>query len=108
VTVCRIAESRPALDGVRNAERPERRLERRAQALERRHDHRDRLRRDAVADQAQDLLADELERAPRAGSLEPADGAFQLRRLGNGRVREERPLEMGEGGRPELGRARPQ
>ena len=81
------------LDGVRDAERAEGGLERRLEAVDRRADDADPLGRRAAADQLEDLVADELERAARAGALEEADRALDRRR-GRRRVGEERPLDV--------------
>ena len=62
-----------------NAERAERGLERRAPALDARTDDPDALRRRSRAHEREQLLADELERAARAGALEEADGAVDRR-----------------------------
>src|SRR5205085_10521009 len=76
----RLAEPQPALDRERHAERRERRVERGAPAVERRADDRDLVRRRAVAQQAEDLVREELERAANARALEEAQRAVQLRR----------------------------
>ena len=74
----RRAEARARLDGVGHAECPEHRLERRAPAVERRRDERDLLGRCAAADQLEQLVADELQRAAGARALEEANGAVEL------------------------------
>ncbi len=71
------------------------------------HDDPDPLRRRSRAQQREQLLADELERAARTGALEEADRAVardRRRRL----VAEQRALEMRERGMRELGPARRQ
>ena len=97
-------EAQPRLDRERDAERRERRLERCPPALDRRDDDRDRLGRRAVAQQTEQLVADELDRAPGPGALEEADGAADRRRLGGGGL-EERALEVRERRRRVLRRA---
>ena len=87
-------QARPRLDRDGNAERAECRLDRRARALERRADDRDLLRGDAVADELEHGLGDELERGATAGSLEEAHRAVERRRRGG--VVEEVALEMSE------------
>ena len=52
------------------------------------------------AEQVEDLLADELERAARAGRLEEANRPVERRRIGRRPGREERPLEMRERAAP--------
>ena len=59
------------------------------------HDDADALRRRAGAEQREELLADELERAARPRALEEADGAVERPRVA-ARVGEQRALEMGE------------
>ena len=80
---------------IRHAERAERRLERRAPAVDAREDDADALRRDAAAQQREQLLADELERAARAGTFEEANRAVYRHRLRR-HVGEQRSLEMRE------------
>src|SRR5262249_61169350 len=72
VTHGRRAEPAPRLERVRDAEACERRLERRAEALGRWDDERDALRRDALAEEREHFLRDELERVARSGALEEA------------------------------------
>src|SRR5581483_6599847 len=91
---CR-AEARTRLEGVRDAEAAEHRLERRPPFGERRRHERDPLRRDAAADEGDELVRDELERAAAPGSLEEADGSVELRGRRRGLL-EERPLEVRE------------
>ena len=88
----------PLLERVRDTERAEDGLERRAPALERIADDRDRVGRGAAADQLEELLGHELERAARARSLEEADRPLEVRRL-VARLLEERALEVRERGR---------
>jgi phage shock protein A len=71
----RRAQPAPRLERVGDAEAREHRLERRAEALRRRHEERDLLGRNALAHERQDFLRDELERVARARPLEEADGA---------------------------------
>ena len=104
----RAASSRAGLrrlDRVRHPERAEHRLERRAPALERRRDQRDPLGRRAAADELEQLLADQLERAARAGAFEEADGAVELG-AATPALDEQRALEMRERRMRVLGRAR--
>src|SRR5262249_3580093 len=91
----RRAEPPPRLERVRDAEAGERRLERRAEAPGRRDDERAALRRDALAQEHEHFLRDELERVARAGALEEADGS---RRRGPrlGSALEQRALEVDE------------
>ena len=93
MTERRLREPHLAVDRVRNAERAERGLERRAPALDARADDPDRLRRRPGAQQREQLLADQLQRAARTRALEEADGAVERnrrRRL----VAEQRTLEV--------------
>src|SRR5205823_3195637 len=99
----RPVEPQPALEAEGNAERAEPRLDRRPPAVGRRADDRDLVERGPGAGKGQDLGADELERAARAGALEEADGALERRRLER-RVAEERALEMEERRRAPGGR----
>ena len=96
----RRAERRPPLERHRNSERGERCRERQAHALHRCTNDPDLLGRGAAADEPEHLLADELVGAACARALQPADRALQ----GNSprRVREERPLEVGQVRRQEL------
>src|SRR5918994_604627 len=82
------------IDRVGDTESPERGLDRAPPALERRHDDADFSRRGSGAEELENLLADELERASRTRAIEEADGTLDPR----GRVdpaAEERPLEVG-------------
>ena len=92
----RLREAHLAVDRIRDAERPERRLERSAQARSTLGQMTPiALGRRAGAQEREQLLADELERTARAGGLEEADRAVDrdgLVRL----VGEERALEMRE------------
>ena len=108
MTEGRLPEAQAAFEGVGNAHRAERRLERRAHALERRAHDRDRLGRRPVAEEAKDLVGDELERAAASRALEEADRPFEGRRLLRTRVCEERPLQVREGGVGDLGVGRRQ
>ena len=81
---------------VRDAERAERGLERRAQAVDARADDADALRRRAAAEQREQLLADELERAARARALEEANRAVDRHAARGDSSAEERALEMRE------------
>ena len=97
----RVAERRlpqpdAALDRVGHARCGEHGLERRPQPVDRRADERDGLRRGAVAQEAEHLGRDELERAARARRFQEANGAFERRRIDARTVREDRPLEMRE------------
>jgi hypothetical protein len=93
-----LAQPKRRLERVGHPERAERGLDRRAPALRRGADERDLLRCEAAADQCEDLLGDELDRAPRSGALQEADRSLERRRRA-GRVDEERPLEIRERGR---------
>ena len=93
----RLAEPRRALGRVRDAEPGERRLERRAPALERWRDDRDVSRVRAAADELEDLLAHELEHAARTRCLEEAHRSLEGR-SGRVTVDEQPPLEMRERG----------
>ena len=93
MTERRLREPHLAVDRVRDTEGGERGLQRRAAALDARADDPDRLRRNPRAQQREQLLADQLERAAGARAFEEADGAVQRhgrRRL----VAEQRALEM--------------
>src|SRR5207247_6513272 len=107
LAVRRPVEPRVALECIRNAERPERSLERRLPALERGADDADLLRCHAGADQRKQFVADELECAALARALEEANCAFDLGRVGHG-LGEERALEMRERRLRELGERRRQ
>ena len=87
----------PRLDGDRDAERAERRLERRPRTVERRADDRDLLGPGAVPYELEHGLGDELEGGPATGTLEEANRAVERgrRRV----VVEEVALEVGEPGR---------
>ena len=89
----RLAEPRRALDRVRDAEPGERRLERRAPALQRGCDDRDVSGIRAAADQLEDLLAHELEHAASTRRLEKAHGPLEGR-SGRVTVDEQPALEM--------------
>src|SRR5262249_56686243 len=78
----------------REAEAGDGRLERRAEALGGWDDERDAPRRDALAEEREHFLRDELERVARSGALEEADGARRRGPL-RGSALEQRPLEMG-------------
>ena len=84
------------VERVGNAERTEGRLQGRAQALDRRADDQDLLRRRAGAEELEDLVGDQLERGAGAGALEQADRALGRRRRRR-RILEQSPLEVGEG-----------
>ena len=77
----RRAERRPTLERQRHAERGERRLERDANRVQRRADHRDLVRGDPGTDRAQRLLGHELERPAGSRSFEEADGTVERRAL---------------------------
>ncbi len=96
----RRAERRPRLERHRHAERGERRREREPHALDRRADDADRLRRRSAPDERQRLFGDELEGAPGARALEPANRPVERRP--SRRVREEGALQVGEVRRQEL------
>ena len=91
----RLREAQLAVDGVRDAERAEHRLEGAADPVVTRHDDADPLRRHAAAGEREHLLAHQLERPAAPGTLEEADHAVERRRISR-LVREERPLEMRE------------
>src|SRR5581483_2999460 len=93
----RLRDAHLAVDRVRHAERAERRLERRAQAVDARTDDADALGRGPRAQQLEQLLADELERTARTSTLEEAHRTVERDRLAL-HVGEERPLEPGERG----------
>ena len=67
----------PCLDRDRDAERAERRLDRRTRAIERRADDRDLLGRGAAPYELEHGLGDELEGGPTTGALEEADRAVE-------------------------------
>ncbi len=102
----RVGEAHRGLDRVRDAEGSEHGLERRAPALHGRDEERDGLGRRSGAENAEELVRDELDRAaePRAGK--EAHGAADRRRHRCGL--EERALEVGERGRGVLVRPRGQ
>mgnify|MGYP003288869616 CR=1 FL=1 len=77
----RLAEPEPALDGERDPERSEHRLDRRTPSLHRGNDQRDLLERDAAGSELPHLFGDELERAAGAGGLEEADRTVELGRI---------------------------
>ena len=81
LTVGGLAEPDAALDGERDPERPEHRLERSPPTLDRGHDEGDLVERDAVGGELPDRLRDELERPAGAGALEEADDAVERRPL---------------------------
>jgi len=70
-----------AVDGVRNAKRAEHGLDRASEPLVAGHHHADPLRRRPRADECEQLLPDELERAAAAGALEEADRTVNGRRI---------------------------
>ncbi len=96
-----LAETNAPLERVRDAQPAECRLERRADAVECRADEHDLLRRDPRAQQVEQLLGDELERAALPCAFEEADRALELR-AGVGPLREEMAFEMGQRGRRDL------
>src|SRR6187397_2255508 len=81
------------IERIRNAERAECRLERRANPVERRADDEDLVRSSAAAYELQDLVGNELERRARAGALEKADRSLAFGRRGRD-ILEERSLEV--------------
>ena len=83
------------VERVGDAERTEGRLEGRAQALDRRADDQDLLRRRAGAEELEDLVGDQLERGAGACALEQADRALGRRRRRR-LILEQGPLEVGE------------
>ena len=93
MAVRRPVEPRVALECIRNAERPERSLERRLPALERGADDADLLGCHAGADQRKQFLADELECAALARAFEKPNRPVD-RRCGRTRLGEESALEM--------------
>ena len=105
LTERRLRQANLAVDRVRHAERPERRLERCAQPVDARADDADALGAHARAQQGEQLLADELEGAARACALEEPNGAVDRDRLVR-IVGEERTLEVGERGVRDLAVAR--
>ena len=92
-----LREPERRVDGVRDPERPERRLDRAAPALERGHHDADLRGAGPAAQEVEHLLADELERAARAGALEEADRTLDRRRR-LGATAEEGALEVGQRG----------
>src|SRR6185437_4797490 len=86
----RLREAQLPVDGVRDAERAEHRLERTADPLVPGHDDADPFRRHAAAGEREHLLAHQLERPAAPGALEEADHAVERRRISR-LVREERP-----------------
>ena len=101
----RLRQARRRVDRIRDPEGRERRRERRAPALLRRDDDADLVGRDPVAEQLEDRLAHELERATGSGPLEEPDRSLQRRRVAL-RAAEQAALEVGEGGVRDLGVAR--
>ena len=97
----RLADPDPAFDRIRHAEGAERGLELGPLAFHARADDKDLLRPRPAADELEHLVGQQLERSARSGSLEEADRSVE-RRAGGGPVREQVPLEMGEGGRRDL------
>ena len=97
VPVRGLGDLQRGVERVRDAERAECRLERRADAVERRADDEDLVGSGAAAHELQDLVRDELERCARAGALEEANRALAFGRRGRD-VLEERPLEVGQCG----------
>ena len=97
------AEANPRLDRVRDPEPAENGLERCPPLLDRRRDERDLLGRGASADQRDQFLADELERATGTGTLEEPDPGIELGRRRR-RLLEESPLEVRESGMCVFGR----
>ena len=91
----RLREAQLAIDGIRDAQRAEHRLERAADPVVAGHDETDPIRRHAAAGEREHLLAHQLERAAAPGALEEADHPVERRRL-SGLVREEPPFEMRE------------
>src|SRR5688572_30226632 len=83
-----LADPDPPFDRVRHAERAERGLELCPHPVDAGTDDEDLFGRRAAADELQDLVGDELERAPRTGSLEETDRAVE-RRPRSGPVGEE-------------------
>ena len=98
----RLRDAHLAVDRVRDAERAERGLERRAHAVDARADDADLLRRRSGAEQREQLFADELERAARAGALEEADGAVDRDRARATRPLKSERVEMRERGRRDV------
>ena len=85
-------ETQDVFEGMRHTEGPERGLDRRKPRLDGGAHDRDLLRRDAVAEQTEDLGAHKLERRARPGRLQEADATVE--RLGLAvRIREQHPLE---------------
>ena len=91
----RSVEPEAPFDRVGDAERAECGLDRAPVALQRGDDERDLLGRGAGAEQREQLLGHELERASRAGALEEAHRTLERRRV-RVRLGEERPLEVRE------------
>ena len=102
----RRAERDAALERQRDAKRAEGRLEREPQALDGRAHDRDLLRGNPAADEAEHLVGDELQRAARPGPLEEPER--RVERAARRGVREQLPLDVGERGRQELVRPRPE
>ena len=102
-----LTEAKLAVDGVRDAERAEDRLERAANPVVARHDQADPLGRHPAAGEREHLLPDQLQRSAAAGAFEEPDRAVQRRRPTRV-VREQRALEMGERRGSERGVARRQ
>ena len=98
-------QPRARLDGIWDPERAEHRLERRAPAIDRGYDERNLLGRRPVAQEREQLFADELERPADARAFEEPNGAVdrdrRRRTLG-----EQRALELRERRRAVLGGAR--
>src|SRR5207248_3060176 len=93
----RLREPDLAVDGVRNAERPERSLERRTPTLDARTDDPDALSGRARAQEVEQLLADELERAARTRAFEETHRAVDRLRRGRSVV-EEPAFDVRDGG----------
>jgi hypothetical protein len=85
-------------DDVRNVERAEDGLERRAQSFDRGRHDRDVLRPHTRAQQPEDLVADELQHAAMPGAFEEAKGALDARWRLHSAVAIELPLEIRERG----------
>ena len=101
----RLREAQLAVDGVRDSERAEHRLEGAANPLVPGHDEPDPLRRHAPAGELEHLPGHQLERAAAPGSLEEADHAVERRRFSR-LVGKECALEMRERRRRDLPVAR--
>ncbi len=91
----RVRRPERPVERVGDAERTEGRLQWRAQALDRRADDQDLLRRRAGAEELEDLVGDQLERRAGAGAFEQADRALGRRRRRR-RILEQGALEVGE------------